>query len=107
MPFNPSELNRNTMTIGQSIGWQTEAWDGQFILNFTTTPNIVDIKGQTPLMWAAKMGDIELVQKLLNAGANVNIEDLWGQTALLLAIQNGHREIVSLLLHQKYPDSMG
>ena len=53
----------------------------------------------TPIMWAAREGDLETVQTLLDAGANVNDEKPGdGTTVLLLAILNRHYELGSYLL---------
>ena len=53
----------------------------------------------TPIMWAAREGDLETVQTLLDAGANVNDERPGdGTTVLLLAILNRHYELASYLL---------
>jgi len=60
--------------------------------------NEVDAKGRTPLMIAARRGDIEKTQFLLNAKANVNAPPNGNHTALILASSRGHLEMVDLLL---------
>jgi ankyrin repeat protein len=55
----------------------------------------------TPLMLAAREGDVELVDLLLEAGADVNAESGDGKTALALAIFNGNYDAASLLVDSK------
>lgn len=40
-------------------------------------------------MWAAKIGDFDIVKLLIEKGADVNIQDKNGQTALTLALSKG------------------
>ena len=53
--------------------------------------------GDTLLIRAARMGDVDLVKVLLAANANVHIENAAGATALTEAIRDGHAEVVELL----------
>ena len=52
----------------------------------------------TPLMFAARVGDLASARLLLAAGANVNDEDAWGVSVLVLAAYSGFRDVVQLLL---------
>lgn len=55
----------------------------------------------TPLMFAAREGDLESARLLVTAGANVNATDGDGKDALGLALFNGSYEVASLLVdHQ-------
>ena len=70
----------------------------------------------TPLKFASKRGNIDLVKHLLDKGANPNKMENWmeplhlvqvkirdyypGSTALMCAIVGGHKEIVKLLLEK-------
>ena len=56
------------------------------------------IDGATPLMIAAQLGKVELVQAILGAGADLDARDSSGATALTLAASNGQAEVVSVLL---------
>ena len=47
---------------------------------------------------AARMGDVEEVERLIEQGADVNAIANNGATALMYASQNGHSEVVGLLL---------
>lgn len=54
----------------------------------------------TPLMCAAKKGDVAMTTFLIDAGADVNAHDesRIGDTALLLAVQHGLLEIATILV---------
>jgi ankyrin repeat protein len=49
------------------------------------------------LLEAAKIGDKQRVEQLLEKGADVNAKDKYGWTALMYAAYQGHEEIVKLL----------
>ncbi len=49
-------------------------------------------------MAAAKRGQTDIVQALLEAGADINAKDKYGKTtALMFAAANGHTDVVELL----------
>jgi ankyrin repeat protein len=52
----------------------------------------------TPLMFAARVGDLESAKLLVAAGANVNDADAWGVSAMVLAAHSGFDELVEFLL---------
>jgi|GEM_PF-127023 len=60
----------------------------------------VDWGGLTPLIFAAREGDIESVKLLLEAGADVNQTSEFGWTALLTATQNRYYQLGKYLLEQ-------
>jgi len=55
----------------------------------------------TPLMFAARDGNVELARILAGAGADVDAVAGDGKTALALAIINGNYEVASLLVDRK------
>jgi ankyrin repeat protein len=55
----------------------------------------------TPLMLAAREGNVELARILVSAGADVNATAGDGKTALALAIFNGNYDVASLLVDSK------
>jgi len=59
-----------------------------------------DRYGHTPLIEAAKGGDLEAVKDMLHRGAEVDAQSDKGKTALHYAAANGHVEVVKLLLLQ-------
>src|SRR5262245_58656396 len=54
--------------------------------------------GDTALMFAARVGDLESVARLVAAGANVDDADAWGVSATALAAHAGNRDLVVFLL---------
>ena len=60
--------------------------------------NGADQAGQTPLILAAKRGNLDCVRKLIEAGADVNLCDQYQKSALDYAIQGGYTEMVERLL---------
>lgn len=67
----------------------------------TSDINAPDRSGQTPLIAAARHGQMEMVQLLLNHGASVTVRDWKGKNALMWAQDNGHSGVVELLKHQQ------
>ena len=71
------------------------------LLNFGASPNVRNQRGNrgdTPLILAAKDGELEIVKVLLNFGAKVNVSDCIGLTPIFYAAENSHFEIVRELL---------
>jgi ankyrin repeat protein len=62
-----------------------------------TDPNSRDCEGWTPLVWAARTGNISLVETLLHVKADVNAA-AFGPTALQAAAGGGHLDVVERLL---------
>jgi hypothetical protein len=54
--------------------------------------------GMTPLLYAAKWGDFEIIKLLTEKGANVNSRDIKGNTVLSTARANNHESIYNYLL---------
>ncbi|MGH9648291.1 MAG: ankyrin repeat domain-containing protein, partial [Bryobacteraceae bacterium] len=54
--------------------------------------------GETALMFAARVGDLESAKLLVAAGANVNDADAWGISATTLAEHSGFSDLVLFLL---------
>ncbi|ROR30400.1 Zn-dependent protease with chaperone function [Mobilisporobacter senegalensis] len=68
------------------------------LLNAGTDPDIADIEGWTPLMWAAQNSDIQMIQKLLEAGADPGKLNYNEETALDFAIYQNNVEIINTLI---------
>ena len=62
--------------------------------------NSTDRDGKTPLMFAAKNGNLEIVKTLVQNGADLNSQDHEYYTALMLAVMNNHLDIVKYLVEQ-------
>jgi ankyrin repeat protein len=54
--------------------------------------------GETALLLAFQVDNLETLKKLLAAGANPNLRPRWRETALVQAVKLGRKEIVRLLL---------
>jgi ankyrin repeat protein len=54
----------------------------------------------TPLMFAARVGDLDSAKLLVGAGANVNDEDARGVSVVVLAAHSGFRDLVEFLLEK-------
>jgi uncharacterized protein len=56
--------------------------------------------GLTPLVFAAREGDLESARLLIKAGANVNQQTEYGWTPLLTAVNNRNYQVGQLLIEQ-------
>ena len=54
----------------------------------------------TPLMFAARVGDLASAKLLVAAGANVNDQDAWGISVVTLATHSGFLDLVEFLLNE-------
>ncbi len=54
----------------------------------------------TPLLFAARVGDLESAKLLVAAGADVNEADAWGISTVTLAAHSGFDDVVDFLLHK-------
>jgi ankyrin len=61
-------------------------------------PDEVERGGSTPLLFAARVGDLESARLLIDAGALVNDKQADGASALLVATHSGHGRVAELLL---------
>ncbi|MEP7362802.1 MAG: ankyrin repeat domain-containing protein [Acidobacteriota bacterium] len=59
---------------------------------------LVPFGGDTPLLFAARAGDLDSAKLLVGAGANVNDADAWGVSATMFAAHSGFPELVEFLL---------
>ncbi|XP_036716912.1 palmitoyltransferase ZDHHC13 isoform X2 [Balaenoptera musculus] len=69
-----------------------------FLLKFNPSLNVVDkIHQNTPLHWAVAAGNVNAIDKLLEAGASLDIRNVKGETPLDMAQQNKNRLIIHML----------
>ncbi|XP_064348582.1 palmitoyltransferase ZDHHC13 [Camelus dromedarius] len=69
-----------------------------FLLKFNPSLNVVDkIHQNTPLHWAVAAGNVNAVDKLLEAGSSLDIRNVKGETPLDMALQNRNRLIIHML----------
>jgi ankyrin repeat protein len=81
----------------------TESWDAftqQLRVATANDPkaiNLRDVRENTPLMWAAARGDLELTKWLIEQGADLKAQGGDGRTAHKLAEMTKHQDIAALL----------
>ena len=69
--------------------------------NDTTTSDGWYLGGDTPLLYAAYIGNPQIVSALLDANCNIRArDDIDGAMAIHIAAANGHDEVVNLLLNK-------
>ncbi|KAF2075570.1 hypothetical protein CYY_003113 [Polysphondylium violaceum] len=66
-----------------------------------------DFGGLHPLHFAARMGNIQIGEYLLDKGANINAENNFGSTPLHEAVRRGEVEFVKFLISRKVDLSIG
>lgn len=64
--------------------------------------NKEDSKGNTPLHWAAREGNLKMVTRLIDLDADFEVMNMEGKTARTLAQINGHLSCVDFLLSFEY-----
>jgi ankyrin repeat protein len=90
-----SSLNEESVLMETAAGSYSMNRKGDTIVQ---NVNTLGKNGHTPLMDAAKEGDIETVLDLLRRGAEVNGRSNKGKTALHYAAAHGHVEVVKQLI---------
>lgn len=68
--------------------------------------NVTDQKLWTPLHWAAKFGDEELIGLIVEAGGDLLALDGEGRTPLDVMSEYGHEETIEVV-RRKYPEEYG
>jgi len=64
----------------------------------SSSVDLTDGEGRTPLIYAAFSGNIEMLKWLIEHKANINIQDRNGWCALHAASQNKHIEAIEILI---------
>ena len=88
---------------GADVHARTETWNQMMAVPPHGLPEfnrLIPQGGDTALMLAARVGDVESAALLIAAGAQVNDQDAWGVSATTLAAFAGHSAIVRLLLEK-------
>ena len=88
-----ADVRARSRTYSQTVTSEVTQRAGREELNYT-----VPRGGSTPLLFAARSGDVESARLLVEAGASVNDALPNGMTALIEAAHSGHQDVGTLLL---------
>jgi ankyrin len=88
-----ADIGARSLTYAQTVVGEQTQRAGREELNYTVLRG-----GATPLLFAARVGDVESARLLLAAGADVNDSQPDGVGALVLAAHSGHGNVAALLL---------
>jgi ankyrin repeat protein len=95
------DINARSRVYSQTVVAEQTQRFGREELNYSVLRG-----GSTPLLFAARSGDVESARLLLDAGANPNDALPDGMSALVLAAHSGHGSVGALLLQRgAKPDS--
>ena len=86
---------------GADVGARSDTWSQVEAVSPHGHPEYnraIPYGNNTPLMFAARVGDLASARLLVAAGANVNDEDAWGVSVLALAAHSGFADLVTFLL---------
>ena len=95
------EVVKVLLASGADIQARSDAWSQVEAVSPHGHPDYnraIPYGSNTPLMFAARVGDLASARLLLAAGANVNDEDAWGVSVLVLAAHSGFGDVVQFLL---------
>jgi ankyrin repeat protein len=95
------EVVKVLLASGADVHARSDTWSQMMAVSPHGHPDynrLIPHGGNTPLMFAARVGDLASAKLLLAAGANANDEDAWGVSVLALAAHSGFRDVVQLLL---------
>src|SRR5262245_6302129 len=97
-----ADIRARSLAYDQTVVDEQTQRAGREELNYT-----VKRGGATPLLFAARVGDVESARLLLNAGADANDAQPDGVSALVLAAHSGHGAVAALLLDRAAnPDTL-
>src|SRR2546428_4646852 len=88
-----ADVRARSLTYAQTVVGEQTQRAGREELNYTVLRG-----GATPLLFAARVGDVESAQLLLKAVADANDSPPDGVSALVLAAHSGHGDVAALLL---------
>jgi ankyrin repeat protein len=88
-----ADIRARSLVYAQTVVDEQTQRAGREELNYT-----VKRGGATPLLFAARVGDVESARLLLKAGADSNDAQPDGVSALVLAAHSGHGPLAALLL---------
>ena len=98
-----ADFRARTITYPQTVVDEQTQRAGREALNYTVLRG-----GSTPLLFAARNGNVESIKLLLDAGAGPNDALSDGMSALVLASHSGHGDVgIALLENGANPNNIG
>jgi ankyrin len=98
-----ADIRARSLTYAQTVVGEQTQRAGREELNYTVLRG-----GATPLLFAARVGDVESARLLLKAGADANESQPDGVSALVLAAHSGNGPVGAVLLeHGADPNAFG
>ena len=98
-----ADIRARSLIYSQTVVGEQTQRAGREELNYTVLRG-----GATPLLFAARVGDVESARVLLKAGADANDTQPDGVSALVLAAHSGNGNVGALLLeHGADPNAFG
>jgi uncharacterized protein len=98
-----ADIRARSLTYAQTVVGEQTQRAGREELNYTVRRG-----GATPLLFAARVGDVESARLLLKAGADANDLQPDGVSAVALAAHSGNGQVAALLLeHGADPNAAG
>ncbi len=98
-----ADIRARSLTYAQTVVGEQTQRAGREELNYTVLRG-----GATPLLFTARVGDVDSARLLLTAGADPNDSQPDGVSALVLAAHSGHGNVGALLLeHGADPNALG
>jgi uncharacterized protein len=98
-----SDVVKVLLAGGADVHARTDVWEQMMAVPPHGLPEynrMIPQGGDTALMFAARVGDLESTRILIAGGANASDQDAWGVSATTLAAFAGHGEIARLLLEK-------
>ena len=97
---DPKAVNRYGVTpLGEAAGSTGGAVVERLLKAGVDANTLTTEEGETALMTASRVGNLEAVKTLLDRGANPSARESYkGQTALMWAASEGHADVIKLLL---------
>src|SRR5438552_8898007 len=95
------EVVKELVSHGAELHARSDAWSEMMAVpphGYLGYNKMIPHGGETALMFAARVGDVESARVLVAAGANVNDNDAWGISATTLAAHSGFGGVVAFLL---------
>jgi ankyrin repeat protein len=98
-----ADVRARSLVYAQTVVGEQTQRAGREELNYTVLRG-----GATPLLFTARVGDVESAKLLIMAGADANESQPDGVSALVLAVHSGNGNVAALLLeHGADPNAFG